>query len=80
MRQVEATDPFYTDKRIQAFAQRNGIDAVILAPQMLRYAEAHNVYLHGFPNTRMGVGHWNPEGHRVAAEMVTEHLCSESKR
>lgn len=79
IRQVGATDIFYTDKRIQAFAQRNGIDDVTLAPDMLRYAEAHNIYLHGFSNTHMGVGHWNEEGHRVAAEMVSEHICAESK-
>lgn len=79
IRQVGATDIFYTDKRIQGFAERNGIDDVMLAPEMLHYAEVHNVYLHGFSNTQMGVGHWNDEGHRVAAEMVTEHICSESK-
>jgi hypothetical protein len=27
-----------------------------------------SVYLYGFENTTMGAGHWNPLGHRVAAE------------
>jgi hypothetical protein len=79
-RKLGVPDLFYTDKRLQSLAQRDTIDAVILAPAMQRYAEAHNVYLHGFFNTRMGVGHWNEDGHRVGAEMVAEHLCSENKQ
>jgi hypothetical protein len=72
-------DLFYTDKRIEELAKRDNIDAVILAPAMLRYAEAHNTYLHGFSNTQMGVGHWNENGHRVGAEMVAEHMCDANK-
>ncbi|MBI3668538.1 MAG: SGNH/GDSL hydrolase family protein [Acidobacteria bacterium] len=79
MRQLGVQDLFYPDRRIQAFAQSNKIDTEILAPQMLRYAEAHNDYLHGFPNARMGVGHWNEDGHRVAGELIAEHYCSQSK-
>jgi hypothetical protein len=77
--QVGGTDLFYTDKRVQAFARQNGMDVVMLGPTMQHYAEAHHVYLHGFPNTRMGFGHWNEDGHRVAAQIVADHICAESK-
>jgi hypothetical protein len=78
-RQLGVPDLFYIDKRLQNLAQRDAIDAVILAPAMQHYAEAHNVYFHGFFNTRMGSGHWNENGHRVGAEMVAEHLCAVGK-
>lgn len=69
-------DLFYPDRRIAEFAARNGIAAVTLAPQMQRLAEKSRAYLHGFPNSGMGRGHWNADGHRVAADLIAEHLCN----
>jgi hypothetical protein len=42
---------------------------------MCQYAESHNVFLHGFPNTSPGQGHWNEEGHRLAAEICARELA-----
>ena len=35
-----------------------------------------NVYLHGFRNGGQGTGHWNEEGHRMAAELIGRRLCA----
>jgi hypothetical protein len=66
---------FYPDRRIKALADRENIDATILAPLFQGYAESHQVYLHGFANTRMGFGHWNERGHHLAGETIAEHVC-----
>ena len=60
---------------MQAPIRREGMDAVFLAESFARYAAQHKVYLHGFPNTTLGGGHWNEAGHALAAELVVQHLC-----
>jgi hypothetical protein len=42
---------------------------------MQSYAESRKVYLHGFPASNLGMGHWNVEGHQVAGEYMAEYLC-----
>ncbi len=69
-------DLFYPERRMRALAQRAGIDAVFLAEPFAEYAWKHKVFLHGFPNTVMGGGHWNERGHALAAELIAKHLCS----
>jgi hypothetical protein len=69
------SDLFYPDRRVEALAQRAGIDAVALAPQMQRLADQREAFFHGFPESGMGRGHWNPDGHRVAAEIIAKRLC-----
>jgi hypothetical protein len=34
-------------------------------------AQQHHVYLQGFKNTKVGKGHWNEQGHRLAGEMMS---------
>jgi hypothetical protein len=67
---------FYADRRLATFAQSNAIDAVTLAPVMQRLADERHVYFHGFPNTEMGMGHWNADGHAIASDVIAAHLCS----
>lgn len=71
---VGAKDLFRPDDHIRDLGSRSGFEVLNLAPPMQRYAEAHHVYLHGFPNTRPGIGHWNAEGHRIAGELIAERL------
>jgi hypothetical protein len=71
---VGAKDLFRPDDHIRDLGARNGFAVLNLAPSMQRYAEAHHVYLHGFSNTRPGIGHWNAEGHREAGELIGERL------
>ncbi|QEG38973.1 SGNH/GDSL hydrolase family protein [Roseimaritima ulvae] len=67
-------DWFYPDQRIAACCQQHDIPALNLAAELQRYAAEHRLALHGFDNTRLGVGHWNADGHRVAAEKVAAWL------
>lgn len=69
-------DLFYPERRMRKMAEREGIDAVFLAEAFADYAARHKVYLHGFPNTQMGSGHWNEAGHRLAAALIAEKLCA----
>ncbi len=75
---VHSDDLFYPDHRIASAGARDGYPVLELAPPLLAYAEAHREQLHGFANTAMGTGHWNEGGHRVAAELVADWLCSRS--
>ncbi|MGQ0544162.1 MAG: SGNH/GDSL hydrolase family protein [Betaproteobacteria bacterium] len=68
-------DLLYPDRRLAAFAAGQGIPALVLAPEMLKLAEARRVALHGFENAQPGFGHWNEHGHRVAAELIAQKLC-----
>ena len=42
---------------------------------MQQVADAKHVYLHGFPNTKPGFGHWNEAGHALGAELIAASLC-----
>jgi hypothetical protein len=69
-------DLFYPDRRLAAFADRQGIAALTLAPAMLKLAEAKRVQLHGFKNAQPGFGHWNEQGHAAAAALIAQRLCT----
>jgi hypothetical protein len=74
MRRIGVNNLFYPDFRMQSFAEREGISAVILAPELQAYAEQNSVYLHGF-EPDVGNGHWNATGHRVGGEFIARKLC-----
>lgn len=68
-------DLFYPERRLRRFVQREQIESVFLAEQFADYAAAHRVHLHGFANTQLGGGHWNENGHTLAAELIARYLC-----
>jgi len=72
-------DLFHPERRIETFARRERINLVLLARTFAEHAIRNRTYLHGFPNTVMGSGHWNERGHGLAAEQIAQFLC-ESKR
>ena len=74
-RRLGEADLFYPERRIGALAKRERMDALLLAQPFADYAARQHVYLHGFPNTQMGGGHWNEQGHALAAELIAAHLC-----
>ena len=76
MKHLGVSDLFYPDRRIAALGERDGFDVLTLAEPLYRYAEAHHAFLHGFANSKIGFGHWNAEGHRVAGELIGERLCA----
>jgi hypothetical protein len=69
-------NPFYVNQRLAALAQREGFPVFSLGEPFLKYAEEHHALLHGFSNFRLGVGHWNAEGHRLAGQMIAAKVCA----
>ena len=67
-------DLLYPERRLEALAAQHGFAVIRLAQAMRQYSQEHQVYLHGFANTRMGTGHWNEAGHRLAGELAAAHL------
>jgi hypothetical protein len=76
MKRIGVADLFYPDRRIAALGERGGFEVLTLAEPLYEYAKRHHAYLHGFGNGKMGFGHWNIEGHRVAGELIADRLCA----
>jgi hypothetical protein len=74
MKRVGVNDLFYPDNRIKSLAEREHIPSVSLVQNMQTYAEQNQVFLHGFGN-KLGNGHWNQAGHRVAGESIARRIC-----
>jgi hypothetical protein len=74
MKLVHSDNLFYPDDRIRALSEKSGFAVINLPKLMQEYAEAQKTYLHGFPNTILGTGHWNVEGHRVAGTLLGERI------
>jgi hypothetical protein len=68
-------DLFYPNHRIANVAADLGVQSIVLGPAFQEAAERDQVYFHGFPNTRMGTGHWNEAGNLLAATLVADALC-----
>jgi hypothetical protein len=69
------TDIFYPNRRIEKVASDLGVQSILLGPSFQEAAERDKAFFHGFPNTRMGTGHWNEAGNRMAATVVARELC-----
>lgn len=67
----------YPDRRIDSFARQAGIPATSLLAPLRDYAAENRAFLHGFDNTRLGTGHWNETGHRLAGETIAKALCAQ---
>ena len=68
-------DLSYPDRHLQSLGRRLGFPVVSLTERMQDLSERTGTYLHGFENTALGRGHWNEEGHRVTADILTDDLC-----
>lgn len=66
-------DLHYPDRRLAALGERFGFPVLALAEPFARFAARTRAYLHGF-GTGLGRGHWNEEGHQLAAEMIAENI------
>jgi len=71
-------DLHYPERRLTALAEDKQFDILTLAPLLREYAEKENVFVHGFANTELGTGHWNEVGHRVAGNLIADHICHRS--
>jgi hypothetical protein len=80
MRAHGIEDLFYPERRIAALSRAEGFLAVPLAREMHALASFSGAWLHGFANSLPGAGHWNTEGHRLAADLIANSLCREGGR
>ena len=67
---------FYPEERLEALGKQDGFEVVALAPAMQKVADEKHEFLHGFPNTKPGFGHWNEAGHALAADLIARDLCA----
>ena len=77
---LKLEDMSYPDDRIREHCQRAGIPVLSLVPGMQAHAQRYDRVLHGFKNTRLGQGHWNAAGHRVAGSLIGDWLEQELAR
>ncbi len=66
----------YSERRVVAFARGKGMLGIMLGPAMQARAAASGAPLYGFENRELGLGHWNLQGHRAAAEIIARELCA----
>ena len=69
-------DLAYPDRRVAAFADRNGMLGIALVKQMQAVAASTGRALYGFDNYHPGFSHWNELGHQAAAEIIARRLCA----
>jgi hypothetical protein len=74
-RNLAVTDLFYPERRIRDVGERAGFPVLNLAPAFQSFADEHHVFLHGFADTKLGVGHWNEAGHHLAGQLIADRLC-----
>ena len=67
-------DIFLPDKKIANILNKHGISMITLAPKLQAIAHKSGQYMHGF-DKNIGGGHWNQNGHRYAAELISDQLC-----
>lgn len=67
---------FYPEQRLEAIGARSGFSVLALGPALAKIAEKEKMFLHGFSNTALGEGHWNEDGHREAAKLLSQLLCA----
>ena len=75
MKRIGVDTVFYPNLQLKGFAQGQQIDFLDLAEPMQAYADQNKVFLHGFGKD-IGNGHWNSDGHRLAADLITQKLCA----
>jgi hypothetical protein len=78
-RQLGVPDLSYPDRRIENLCRHEGMEVLMLAPELRKYADQNHAFLHGFPGD-MGYGHWNQLGHRVAADIIAKEICQNPVR
>ena len=73
------TDFHYATNRVAAWADRNEVPCWPIGTQLRDPVTQQKIYLHGFAQTGFGTGHWNADGHRLAAEWVADQWCRMQK-
>jgi hypothetical protein len=74
-RQQRPQQPFRLEQQLSQVLKPLAVTYLPLAPEMQRLADQKGLLLHGFPGQEPGKGHWNSQGHRLAAELLARQLC-----
>jgi hypothetical protein len=74
-RRERPADPFAQERRLGGLLQARSIPYLSLGPTLQHEADRQGLLLHGFAGQEPGQGHWNPEGHRLAAAAMADWLC-----
>jgi hypothetical protein len=75
---LDVPDLFLPERRLAALAEREGIPALFLAPELRGWAEEHGTCVHGFVGAVPCGGHWNENANRLAARRIAERICEGS--
>ena len=67
-------DLFYMENRLARLGASQRFPVLTLAEPLQAAAEADGLFLHGFPNTELGSGHWNETGHGLAGRRLADWL------
>ncbi len=70
-------DLFYSERRIETIFAETQVSFCPLASKLQEVADSSGEFLHGFPNSRTGFGHWNELGHQTASRIVASWLVQE---
>lgn len=73
-RRLGVSDLFYSENRVRALG-KDRFEVLALAPLFQAYAEEQRIFLHGFPSSGLGLGHWNIAGHHLAGQLIAQGLC-----
>lgn len=80
MQDLDISNLFYPDWRINALAEHQGFTVLNLAPSFQTHAEKNKVCLHGFDNFIPCFGHWNAVGHQLAGELIGQKISEEQMK
>ncbi|MFN3351220.1 hypothetical protein [Pseudorhodoplanes sp.] len=78
-RRIKAEDIDYPVRRIADFATQNNIKNLDLLAPLRAYGDREQVFLYGFP-PKLGNGHLNETGSRVAGKEIADWLCRDFVR
>ena len=67
-------DLFQPERRLEELGNRQGFDVLPLAPLLSARAIETHEYYHGIGKYE-GLGHWNAQGHRAAARLLSAWLA-----
>lgn len=73
--QRRPADPFARERRLATILAPLDVSYLPLAPELQRQADRRGLTLHGFAGQQPGIGHWNGDGHRLAAAVLADDLC-----
>ncbi len=77
---LKIDDLLYPDRRLQNFADQEGVRSIILAPRLQDWTLENGECVHGFENADSCGGHWNELGHNIAGTIIAEDFCQRPPR